>query len=38
MTDAQTRKKERRVAHAAPGAHKKEFKPMRKERIVEELE
>ena len=38
MTDAQTRKKERRVAHAAPGAHKTEFKPMRKERIVEELE
>ena len=38
MTDSETRKKKRRVDHAAPGSEKKEFKPARKDRIVAEVE
>lgn len=38
MTDSETRKKKKRVAHSAPGAEKKEFKPARKNRIVAEVE
>ncbi|CAL57292.1 Sof1-like protein [Ostreococcus tauri] len=38
MQDAETRKAKRRVAHAAPGAEKKEFKPARKKKILAEVE
>jgi WD repeat and SOF domain-containing protein 1 len=38
MTDADTRKKKHRVAHSAPGAEKKEFRPARRDRIVAEVE
>ena len=38
MQEAETRKAKRRVAHAAPGAEKKEFKPARKKKILAEVE
>ena len=38
MQDAETRKARRRVAHAAPGAEKDEFKPARKKKIIAQVE
>ena len=38
MQDAETRKARRRVAHAAPGAEKEEFKPARKKKILAQVE
>ena len=38
MIDAETRKAKRRVAHAAPGAEKVEFKPARKKKIVTQMD